>query len=66
VVGPPSMLTLTYAIGTQGYSKYTLPYGNQVLGLYNPAITNTCIMGVYPYCTTIYTRGQIMPMVGTS
>ncbi len=64
VVGPPSFMTLTYAVGTQAKAIYTLPFGRQIMGLYNPFITTSCVMGVAPYCTVIYSRGQIMPMVG--
>jgi hypothetical protein len=66
IVGPPSFLGLTYTIGTQGYSKYLLPQGRQILGLYNPFVNEACWMIAYPSCYVIPAVGHIMPMVGSS
>ena len=57
---------LAYTVGIQAKSKYNLPTGMQILGLYNPFITTACLMGAPPYCTVLPTKGLIMPMVGSS
>lgn len=62
----PTFGTVAYVVGTQAKSKYNLPTGTQILGLYNPAVNGLCLMGVTPYCTIFPTNGTILPMVGSS
>jgi hypothetical protein len=62
----PTFGTVAYTVGTQAKSKYNLPSGTQILGLYNPAVNGLCWMGVTPYCTLFPTNGTVMPMVGSS
>ncbi|MDE1875074.1 MAG: hypothetical protein KGI79_03085 [Patescibacteria group bacterium] len=57
---------IAYVVGSQARSDYDLPYGRQILGLFNPELTGECWMGVEPYCTVLPTRGTVLPMVGNS
>lgn len=62
----PTFGTVAYVTGTQARGNFNLPFGTQILGLYNPAVNGLCLMGVAPYCTIFPTNGTVMPMVGSS
>jgi hypothetical protein len=63
------MINLDYQYGTQGYSKYNLPWGRQVLGKYFPSPVPICWDYIGYACYARYTPpalGFILPIVGSS
>ena len=70
-IKPPrgSNINLDYTFGTQGFSKYNLPYGRQILGVYMPSPVPICWDQQSYYCIPRYTPlalGFIISMVGSS
>ncbi len=60
---PPSYaFLLSYVSGSEAFLSHNIPFTNELLGEYYPAINEACWVGIYPYPA----EGLISPITGSS